>query len=50
MAHGQESPFMGGEQAAKNTFTDTGQRPEEQGQIIDPAVEKKLLDEIKGRL
>jgi 3-methylcrotonyl-CoA carboxylase beta subunit len=40
---------MGGEQAAKTLLQIQVSALKSKGEIIDPAVEKKLLDEIKGR-
>src|ERR1700738_3700913 len=40
---------MGGEQAAKTLLQIQESALKSKGEIIDPAVEKKLLDEIKGR-
>jgi len=48
MAHARIA-VMGGEQAAKTLLQIQVSALKSKGEIIDPAVEKKLLDEIKGR-
>ena len=40
---------MGGEQAAKTLLQIQVSALKSKGELIDPAAEKKLLDEIKGR-
>jgi len=49
MAHGQDRPSWGRTGCKRHFLQIQVSALKNKGEIIDPAVEKKLLDEIKGR-